>query len=67
MIGVCLPGLFFLPIASGTWIFGLLLTRGAVRLGHASYSIYLLRGLTLSLIFAPSFPGKYAILSPLHF
>ncbi|HEY2622339.1 MAG TPA: acyltransferase [Dyella sp.] len=67
LAGVCLLGLFFLLIASGTSIFGLLLTRGAVRLGHASYSLYLLHGLTLSLIFAPSVLGTYAMSSPLHF
>ena len=67
LVGVCLLGLFFLLVATGTSIFGLLLTRGAVRLGHASYSIYLLHGLTLSLMFAPSFLGGYAMSTPLHF
>jgi len=46
-----LAGFFYL-ICSGTTLFGLLLTRAARRLGHISYSIYLLQGLALTLVFA---------------
>jgi len=65
--GVCFLGAFFLLIASGTSLFGVLLTRGAVRLGHASYSIYLLHGVVLWVLFSRRAFGIYATGSPLRF
>ncbi|PXV60872.1 Peptidoglycan/LPS O-acetylase OafA/YrhL, contains acyltransferase and SGNH-hydrolase domains [Dyella jiangningensis] len=59
-VGVLLLGLFFLLIASGTSLFGLLRCTGAMRLGHASYSIYLLHGVVLCSFFAPSLLGGWA-------
>jgi peptidoglycan/LPS O-acetylase OafA/YrhL len=47
-----LLGLAFYLIASGCSFFGLLTTRGARRLGNASYGIYLLQGLVLTLAFS---------------
>jgi len=41
----------FLPIACGNPVFGLLTNRAALLLGEASYGIYLLHGLLLSLTF----------------
>ena len=43
--------ILFLLIASGCNIFGILSTRGAILLGEISYSIYLLHGIILYLIF----------------
>lgn len=42
-----LIGIPFILIANGTTIFGLLESRAAVRLGEASFSIYLLHGIFL--------------------
>jgi peptidoglycan/LPS O-acetylase OafA/YrhL len=42
---------FFHLVASGTTLFGLLTTRAAQRLGNISYSIYLLQGLALALVY----------------
>jgi peptidoglycan/LPS O-acetylase OafA/YrhL len=51
-----LAGGFFYLVCTGTSLFGLLNTRSAQRLGHISYSIYLLQGIVLTLAFAiPSF------------
>ncbi|UTH76585.1 acyltransferase [Chromobacterium sp. IIBBL 290-4] len=44
-------GLAFMLIANGASLFGLLSSRPAIRLGHASYGIYLLHGLTLAICF----------------
>jgi peptidoglycan/LPS O-acetylase OafA/YrhL len=42
-----LLGVLFVLITNGTTIFGLLVSRAAVRLGEASFSIYLLHGIFL--------------------
>lgn len=49
---VLLAGMFFYLICSGTSIFGLLRTKAAQRLGHVSYSIYLLQGPVMTVLFA---------------
>jgi peptidoglycan/LPS O-acetylase OafA/YrhL len=46
LLGIC-----FLLIVSGTSLFGLLVSRPAVRLGDISYGIYLLHGLVLGAVF----------------
>jgi peptidoglycan/LPS O-acetylase OafA/YrhL len=46
LLGVC-----FLLIVSGTTLFGLLVSRPAVRLGDISYGLYLLHGLVLGAVF----------------
>ena len=46
-----LLGVFFFLVASGTSLFGTLTTTGAKRLGNLSYSIYLLHGLLINVIF----------------
>ncbi|MFL9914524.1 acyltransferase [Paraburkholderia fungorum] len=60
-------GVFFLFIASGTSLFGLLTLRGTRRMGHMSYSIYLLHGLVLTVVMAPSVLGKRTLISPTNF
>ena len=42
---------FFYLVASGATLFGLLTTRAAQRLGNISYSVYLLQGLALALVY----------------
>ncbi len=49
---VLMAGVFFYLICSGTTLFGLLRTRAAQRLGHISFSIYMLQGLVLTAAFA---------------
>lgn len=43
---------FFYLVCTGTTLFGLLLTTPARRLGNISYSLYLMQGLVLTLVFA---------------
>ena len=51
--GIAMPllGIFFVCVACGNDLFGLLRTRGALVLGECSYGIYLLHGVVLSLLF----------------
>jgi peptidoglycan/LPS O-acetylase OafA/YrhL len=49
---VLLAGAFFYLVCSGVSLWGLLRTRAAQRLGHISYSVYLLQGIVLTLTFA---------------
>lgn len=42
----------FYLVCSGASLFGLLTTKPAIRLGNMSYSLYLLHGLVLTLVFA---------------
>jgi peptidoglycan/LPS O-acetylase OafA/YrhL len=44
-----LAAIFFL-VSNGATLFGLLSTNAAIRLGHASYAIYLLQGLVFSVV-----------------
>lgn len=67
VVSVFLLGPFFYLVASGTSIFGILKFRGAVRLGHASYSTYLLHGLVLSVFFAPSLIESWHALPTMMF
>jgi len=51
-----LYGFFFTAVACGNSFFRLLGTRGALLLGECSYSIYLLHGTILSLLFVEGAP-----------
>lgn len=60
VLGIALLSIFFVVIASGNTMFGLLKMRGALWLGEISYSIYLCHGLVLWLIMQnllPRVPG----------
>ncbi len=60
VLGIALLSIFFVIIASGNTMFGLLKMRGALWLGEISYSIYLCHGLVLWLIMQnllPHMPG----------
>jgi peptidoglycan/LPS O-acetylase OafA/YrhL len=50
VLGIALLSIFFVVIASGNTMFGLLKMRGALWLGEISYSLYLCHGLVLWLI-----------------
>jgi peptidoglycan/LPS O-acetylase OafA/YrhL len=47
-----LLGVFFLLVVSGTSLFGLFRLTGARRLGDISYSLYLMHGAVLTLLFS---------------
>lgn len=64
---VLLLGAFFLLISSGATLFGLLKSRSAQRLGNISYSIYLLQGPMLVVLFSQKTLGKYALQNPEHY
>jgi len=64
---VLLELLFFYLICSDTTIFGLLRTRAAQRLGHISYSIYLLQGIVLTLVFAHPQVTAFALRSAANY
>lgn len=58
---------FFYLVCSGTSIFGLLTTTPARRLGNISYSLYLMQGLVLTLVFAIAPLRDFAMASPLKY
>jgi peptidoglycan/LPS O-acetylase OafA/YrhL len=47
---------FFFAVANGNDLFGLLRTKGALALGECSFSIYLLHGIALDLLFVDGAP-----------
>lgn len=55
---------FFALVCSGSSLFGLLLTSAAQRLGRISYSLYLMQGLVLTLVFASAPVRELAMASP---
>jgi peptidoglycan/LPS O-acetylase OafA/YrhL len=59
-----LLALFFFLVCSGTSVFGLLTTTPARRLGNISYSLYLIQGLVLTLVFAIAPLRAFAMASP---
>lgn len=60
-----LIGIIFYLVISGTTVFGLLVSRPAIRLGTISYGIYLLQGLTLAALLRPPVLKAIATGSPL--
>jgi len=60
-------GLCFYLIVSGSKIFGLLVSRAAIRLGDISYGTYLLQGLVLYSIFSISAMRHFAFSSPVAY
>ncbi len=63
---VILLGATFFLIISGCTVFGLLVSRPAIRLGDISYGIYLLQGLALAAFFRPGILRALAIASPVY-
>jgi peptidoglycan/LPS O-acetylase OafA/YrhL len=71
--GYAMPllAVFFICIACGNDLGGLLRSRGSLVLGELSYGVYLLHGVLLSLLFVdmaallPARPGGVALLLPL--
>lgn len=62
-----LLGGFFFFVASGATLFGLLLTRAALRLGRISYGLYLMQGLALTAVFAAAPVRQFALASPIAY
>lgn len=62
-----LLALFFYLVCSGASVFGLLTTMPARRLGNISYSLYLMQGLVLTLVFAIGPIRDFAMASPLNY
>jgi len=63
-LSAMLLALFFYFVCSGTSVFGLLTTMPARRLGNMSYSLYLMQGLVLTLVFAIAPVRNFAMASP---
>lgn len=63
---VILLGLIFYLIVSGASLFGLLSARPCRRLGDVSYSMYLLQGIVVTILFSEAKVKSYALTSPLH-
>jgi peptidoglycan/LPS O-acetylase OafA/YrhL len=61
-----LAGFFYL-VCSGASLFGLLSTLPAQRLGRISYSLYLMQGPALTLVFAPGPIRAFALVSPVAY
>ncbi len=59
--------LFFYLVCSGANLFGLLTSLPAIRLGNISYSIYLMQGLVLTVIFAIPPIREFAMTSSLSY
>lgn len=59
-----LLALFFYLVCSGASLFGLLTTTPVNRLGNISYSLYLMQGLVLTLVFAIAPIRNVAMASP---
>ncbi len=57
LVKAALLGVFFIPIALGNSLFGLLKHPAVLLLGEASYSLYLLHGLLIYVTFDLVFPG----------
>lgn len=62
-----LLGLCFYLIVSGSQLFGLLVSRAAIRLGDISYGTYLLQGLVLYSVFSLSGIRMFAFWSPIAY
>ena len=59
-----LLGVVFYLVVSGADLFGLLRSRPAIRLGDASYGIYLLQGLVLAAVLRPRPDRAWSLGSP---
>jgi peptidoglycan/LPS O-acetylase OafA/YrhL len=62
-----LLALFFYLVCSGATLFGLLTTTAAHRLGNVSYSLYLMQGLVLAIVFSNDSIRTFAMASPLGY
>ncbi|WP_225768031.1 acyltransferase [Inquilinus sp. Marseille-Q2685] len=70
MIGpvqIILAVVFFTLVCDGATLFGLLSTRPARRMSAMSYSLYLMQGLALTLVFAVPPVRAFAMADPIQF
>jgi peptidoglycan/LPS O-acetylase OafA/YrhL len=64
---VLLLAISFFIICLGNSIFGLLTCRGAQRLGHISYSVYLMQGIVLTLVYWNGAVKNFALSSDVNY
>lgn len=64
---IALATLFFIIVAGGNSLFGLLETSAARRLGSMSYSIYLLQGLAITATFLTPGVARYVLDNPVRY
>ena len=67
LFGALLLATFFYLVCSGATLFGLLTTTAARRLGHISYSVYLMQGIVLTLVFTSHPIQQFAMSSALNY
>ncbi len=66
-VQLLLVAVFFTLVCNGATLFGLLSTRPARRLSAISYSLYLMQGLALTLVFAVPPVRDFAMSGPVRF
>ncbi|MBB3640939.1 acyltransferase family protein [Variovorax atrisoli] len=66
-VQVLLLWAFFHLVCTGSTLFGLLATRAARRLSTVSYSIYLLQGLVLTVVFGPGPVREFAMAGAMQY
>lgn len=66
-VQLLLVSVFFTLVCDGATLFGLLATRAARRLSAISYSLYLMQGLVLTLVFAVPPVRDFAMVGPARF
>jgi peptidoglycan/LPS O-acetylase OafA/YrhL len=64
---IILVAVFFALVCDGGTLFGLLSTRPARRLSAMSYSLYLMQGLVLTVVFAVPLVRGFAMAGPIQF
>jgi peptidoglycan/LPS O-acetylase OafA/YrhL len=67
VIPIVLLTVFFIFVASGNSLLGMLLTPSAYRLGCISYSVYLMQGLLITIAFFEPSVRLFALASPLQY
>jgi peptidoglycan/LPS O-acetylase OafA/YrhL len=63
---VLLLGVVFYIVSSGNSLFGILRLKASRRLGEISYSVYLLHGLILTMVFSSTSVRNFALQSAGH-
>jgi peptidoglycan/LPS O-acetylase OafA/YrhL len=58
---------FFFIVCQGNALFGLLTSKAAQRLGHISYSIYLMQGIALTVFYWPDSVRSFALSNDANF
>jgi peptidoglycan/LPS O-acetylase OafA/YrhL len=67
IVPIVLLTVFFIFVASGNSLLGVLLTPSAHRLGYISYSVYLMQGLLITMAFYDPTVRLFALRGPLQY